>query len=311
MRIVHYKDNFPNKILERGRQLWMNGAVTLDYAEKAVYYFYVKDTAKYEVTVITDFDHWEIEESHCTCTIGVDSYCQHQAAAMFYMSEGKHYSQNDWYKLLEPLDKAQMLTCIAEIVKKFPETAGYIVKLHTVADDETQVQLYRDKMNGVIDHYHKKYAFFNSRTVQCILDELDIILKEIDDFDSLNVALQLYFDMLELLERLRGKSDDSKRYILWMIQMTLERIQDRAVGEETMDEQSAQKWTALLVAGGTDDMYGGLYLRMLGKLKCAVHFCKFPSVASYFEKELATLEHEIDTDEYYEDFERIRNGLRR
>ncbi len=284
MNLKNFEKYFDTKILNRGREYYLSGAVlSIENIDENEYTAEVEGSEDYEVSLEMD-DNGEVYNISCDCPYDMDEYCKHQAAVLYALRNKNEniiktsVNKSNLSQLLGKCNTTQLVEIILEHAKEDKSFRNYLqMKLSEVSD-----------LSSVISDFKRiSDTYFNGRSdVNNVLKAGNLLINKIEKFDSLIDRVQIYAEIISMLENgIENAYDEEAWELLDMIndcssymEVTVTNILD---SENQTDIASA--WQNITKCWGKDFGLDGEE-RFFSSL---FQFCVFPEYRNKLDEILA------------------------
>lgn len=232
MKLTDFIETVDPKILERGRDYYMNGHITK--AEKTLdglYIFAVTGKETYTVTVTLHSDEETIARAACTCPYKKGGYCKHQAAAFYFLSDeqsprGAAFDTPQAEALLKNMDKKELIQLLSDLLIRYPSERNRLILSQTDYTDGRTAKQIQGTIQEIISCYKGPRGYINYYDTMELSHELTGLLDGLTHFENTPAKLDLLLDFHTQSLKLIPQADDSSGAIGDLLMLIRHEIKD-------------------------------------------------------------------------------------
>lgn len=238
MNLNDFENYIEKKIIERGRDYYINGYVlSLEEVDENVFEAEVEGTEFYNVEVELD-DKLDIVDTFCDCPYDLGEYCKHQVAVFLALRDtkrkasGRKSSVNkkkavDIRKVLTETPKDKLVDFLFNIALEYREIKRLIELNFAIENDDDELNKSIALIRTYIKSSSDRSGYVNYRNTyeavkgaELVLDKAYGALERNRIMQALDLALCVIHEMMDLLDC----ADDSDGIIGGVIEQSFDFI---------------------------------------------------------------------------------------
>jgi hypothetical protein len=255
MNIHDFKRHIDKTILDRGYGYYIDGSVTkASKQSENTFLFHVVGSVDYEVLVEMAVNG-QILYSECDCPYDFGPVCKHEVAAYFRLSKmlngdaediGGYNAQSDLHMVLKNLSKEVLIDIIIDVANQDPTLENTLLVKFSKGDNQQELDKCRKLIDSIIRKYTGREGFISYRRTGDFVSELEEVAVKVQHIGDVMLALNIALLLLEEAIGAFQYADDSDGDIGFLVNETLELIEEVAVGGHQTAHPKAEIFERLL-----------------------------------------------------------------
>jgi len=300
MNTNNFNEFVDEKILNRGYDYYLDGAVNLLDKDNNRYLFEVHGSYLYEVSVVLD-DSGEIISSQCDCPYDMGPICKHEVATYYELNKKLKFKEGtiDIKKNKEPsltdvlnkLSKKELVDLIIDIASIDKVLKNNILLMYSKDSYEQEIEKCERLLSSIVNKYTKKNGYIEYYETYRFSSEMYIILEKTRVTDDKLLVLDILFMLLNTLISAYEHSDDSGGSIGGLVDEVFTEIEAIADEKEKYEEKLQIDIFNKLLYKASDHIFDGWSNYKIDLLNICV---KFADVKECREKLVTTIDKELN-----------------